>query len=144
MTTRYRYPIDLEQYAADDWVVQFPDVPEAITGGDSRDDALARAADALEEALAGHILDRTPVPAPSPARGRPTASPGALIAAKLALYEATTAAGLTNVALAARLAVDEAEVRRMLDPRHATKITRLEQALASLGRRLVVTVEDVA
>ena len=144
MATRYRYPIDVERHADDDWSLQFPDVPEAITGGGSKAEALGRAADALEEALAGRIVDRSPVPAPSPARGRPTAAPGTLIAAKLALYEAMTAEGLTNVALAARLGLDEAEIRRMLDPRHATKIGRLETALASLGRRLELVIEDVA
>jgi hypothetical protein len=37
----------------------------------------------------------------------------------------------------------EGEVRRMLDPRHATKIGRLEEALATLGKRLVVEVAPV-
>ncbi|MBT7975458.1 MAG: type II toxin-antitoxin system HicB family antitoxin, partial [Rhodospirillaceae bacterium] len=33
------------------------------------------------------------------------------------------------------------EIRRCLDPRHNTKIDRMEAALAILGRRLRVTVE---
>lgn len=42
------------------------------------------------------------------------------------------------------MGVRESEVRRMLDPRHATKIGRLEDALARFGKRLVVTVEEAA
>jgi hypothetical protein len=36
----------------------------------------------------------------------------------------------------------EKEVRRMLDPRYATKIPALNRALATLGKRLEVTVVD--
>jgi antitoxin HicB len=42
--------------------------------------------------------------------------------------------GITRVELARRLRIDEKEARRMLDPHHATKAERLEQALAVLGR----------
>lgn len=144
MQTRTLYPIVLEDHGPDGWVAQAVDLPEAITGAATRDAALAEAADALEEALAGRIKGREAIPAPSPARGRPLVGPGTLIAAKLALYQGVRAAGLTNVALADRLGIAEGEVRRMLDPRHATRIDRLDQALAAVGRRLVVTVEDAA
>ncbi len=47
-------------------------------------------------------------------------------------------AGITRSQLAARLGCDEKEVRRLLDPRHPSKLPRIEQALAQLGKRLVV------
>jgi len=140
--TQYRYPVDLTPDEDGWWLVGFPDVPAAHTGGPTREAALEEAADCLEEALAGRIARREAIPAASPARGRPTTTPGALIAAKVALYEAVREAGLTTTALAARLGVQETEARRMLDPRHATKIGRLEWALARMGRRVVLTVES--
>ena len=42
------------------------------------------------------------------------------------------------------LGIQESEVRRMLDPRHATQIGRLEEALTQFGKRLVITVEATA
>ena len=48
---------------------------------------------------------------------------------------------MTQVELAARLHCDEKEVRRLLDPRHASKMSRLESALAALGQQLVVSVQ---
>jgi len=51
---------------------------------------------------------------------------------------------MTRVALAKALGVNEAEVRRMLSPRHKTKITRLETALGILGKRLELSVADAA
>lgn len=144
MRHRYLYPVDLTDHGADAWLVAFPDLPEALTSGETRGEALVQAADCLEEALAGRIRRHDAVPHPSPARGRPMVAPGALIAGKLALYEAMQSAELSKVALASRLGVAEGEVRRMLDPRHATRMDRLEAALAKLGRRLVISVEDAA
>jgi antitoxin HicB len=39
------------------------------------------------------------------------------------------------------LGSDEKEIRRMLDPRHPTKLPRIDAALAVLGRRLILGVE---
>ena len=45
--------------------VRFPDVPEALTGGDDLDDTLAQAADCLAEAIAGRIRRGDDIPKPS-------------------------------------------------------------------------------
>ncbi len=143
MSIRYAYPVDILE-EEDGVTILFPDLPEAITGAATRDEAMARAGDCLEEAIAGRIVRKEDIPTPTPARGRPTVTPGAVLAAKAALYEALRDAGLTNTALADRLGVQESEVRRILNPRHATKIGRLEAALAALGKRLVIEVRDAA
>jgi len=46
--------------------------------------------------------------------------------------------------LARRLGVRETIVRRMLDPDHATKSSRLESALRAVGKRLLVAIDDAA
>ena len=66
------------------------------------------------------------------------------MAAKAALYLAMREAGMTNVQLSRKLGCDEKEVRRMLDPRHPTKLPRIKEALDVLGKRLVVGVEESA
>jgi len=66
------------------------------------------------------------------------------MAAKAALYIAMREAGMTNVQMARKLGCDEKEVRRMLDPRHPTKLPRIKEALDVLGKRLVVGVEEAA
>ena len=88
MPTRYSYPIDLHAEPEGGISVTFPDFDEAFTDGDSFAEAISEAADCLEEALAGRIVRHDDIPAPSPARGRPTTVPGAILAAKTALYEA--------------------------------------------------------
>jgi antitoxin HicB len=66
------------------------------------------------------------------------------MAAKAALYLAMGEAGMTNVQLARKLGCDEKEVRRMLDPRHPTKLPRIKEALEVFGKSLVVSVEEAA
>ena len=68
----------------------------------------------------------------------------AVIAAKTALAGALRESGLTKAAFARRLGVDVKEVRRMLDPRHATKIPALARALAALDKQIVIEVRDAA
>ena len=63
------------------------------------------------------------------------------MSAKAALYLAIREAGITTSDLARRIGVPAAEVRRLLDPRHNTRLRQLEAALAALGQRLVVRAE---
>ena len=144
MAMRYSYPIDLQRVRGGGFSVTFPDFDEAFTDGDSFREAIEEAADCLEEALAGRMARREDIPRPSPAKGRPAVVPGAVLAAKTALYEALREQRLSNSAFAVAMGVQESEIRRMLDPRHATKIGRLEEALARFRKRVVVTVEEVA
>ena len=59
------YPAKLSPDPDGGFTVTFRDVPEAITEGDSRDEALMRAEDALESALAMYIAAKEPLPKPS-------------------------------------------------------------------------------
>jgi antitoxin HicB len=126
-------------------VITFRDLPEAITQGNGEKDALWQAADCLEEAIAGRIADGREIPkAGRAARGERMIPVPAPMAAKAALYLAMREAGITNVQLAQKLGCDEKEVRRMLDPRHPTKLPRIKEALDVFGKRLVVSVEEAA
>jgi antitoxin HicB len=126
-------------------VVTFRDIPEAITQGQGEKDAVWQAADCLEEAIAGRIADGREIPhAGKIRRGERMIPVPAPMAAKAALYVAMREASLTNVQLARKLGCDEREVRRMLDPRHPTKLPRIKEALELLGKRLVVGVEEAA
>ena len=125
-------------------VVSFPDVPGAITQGDDEADARAMASEALGLMLIQCVVDGRKLPTPSPKRGdQVLVTAGAELAAKLAVLEAFRDAGITQAELARRLGKDAKEVRRILDPDHATKMPALVAALAALGRRLVAGVEDV-
>jgi antitoxin HicB len=140
---RYAYPADVTE-APDGVTVTFPDVPEAITCGDTTPEALARAQDALVSALSFYVDDGRALPQPSEPRGRPTIAVTVLEAAKLALHDAMVTAKISNVDLGRRLSLDEKAVRRLRDPLHRSHIGQVEQALRALGRRVELVVEDAA
>ena len=121
-------------------LVSFPDVPEALTEGATRAEALSEAVDCLVAALGGYVNEGRTIPRPSPARGRPLVELPAPVAAKLALYQAIDEQKLSNVALAKRLGTIEGTVRRLVDLDHRSHIVQVESALEVLGRRLVVEV----
>jgi antitoxin HicB len=65
------------------------------------------------------------------------------LAPKLALYLAMRDQQVNNSELARRLGVHERVVRRMLDPRYATR-TEIQAALVVLGKHTTVEVRDAA
>ena len=136
---RFTYPARLRPDSTGEFIVSFRDLPECLTSGADQADALAEAADALEEAIAGRIDDAERIPVPSARRsGEHHVAVPAGTAAKAALAIALRESGLSRVALAKRLGVDEKAVRRMLDPRHSTAVGRIETALRALGQELVI------
>ena len=144
---RLIYPVELQEVREgppeDHCVlVTFPDLPEANSFGRDETDALVSAVDCLEVALAGRIKDRTDIPHPSPAHGRPTVAPGSLIAAKTALYLAMREEGVRPSELARRMGVEQPAINRLLDPKHASKPAQFDAAFAKLGRRLVLSLEQ--
>jgi antitoxin HicB len=141
---RYAYAVEVLE-EPDGVTVTCPDVPEMVTGGWGDVSAnLDAAADALATALSAYVDEGRPIPAPSPAEGRPVVVVGPLAAAKLALHEAMLEQGVSNVELADRLGLDEKAVRRLRDPLHRSHIGAVETALRALGRRLVVEVLQLA
>ena len=97
----YSYPCDLALDEGGALVVTFPDVPEAITGGTDRVEALDMAADALAAALAGYVHEKRDIPHPSEAAdGQNRVAVPTVVAAKLALDSAMRAQRITKVELA--------------------------------------------
>ena len=139
---RFAFPVTLEP-TEEGVLVSFPDIPEALTSGADREEALAEAADCLLAAFGGYILERRPLPIASPARGRPLIPVPALVAAKLALYQTMLEQRVTNVELARRLGTVEGTIRRLLDVDHRSHIGQVEAALATLGRSLLVEARPV-
>ena len=136
----FDYPVTL---TPDDGsvLVTFSDVPEAITFGADKEEALLHAIDALETALSFYVEARKPLPAASKAkRGQETVRPSALECAKLGVYQAMTEQGIKKAELARRLGWHMPQVDRLFDLRHASRLDQIEAAAIALGRHVEVSI----
>jgi antitoxin HicB len=138
-------------------LVTCPDLPEVTTFGSDKADALRHARDAIEEAIAARIAARADIPLPSAPRSRrkgkteamgaPTTARVVLptqTALKAMLHRAMRAQNLRKADLERRLGMHGPQVDRLLNPRHASRLDQIEAALAAVGKRLVVDVEEAA
>jgi antitoxin HicB len=139
---RFTYPVRLARDRKDGgYVATCRDLPEAITQGETVEEALTEAEGALQAAIEGRVEDGLDVPAPSAARrGERMVSTPVTTALKAAVYVAMREQNVSKAELARRMHVHEKEARRMLDPSHPTKVPTLERALAALGRHAEITV----
>lgn len=139
----YVYRAEFEPGTRRGLVVSFPDVPEAITQGRDMADARAMAEEALGLVLLSYLERGLPLPKPrAKGKGLVEIAVAPDVAAKLAVLESFVEAKISKSELARRLGKDEKEVRRILDPKHATKLPALTAALRALGKRLVVGVTE--
>jgi antitoxin HicB len=140
----FRYPVKLSRDTNDTILVDVPDIPEAHTFGDDREEALARAVDAIESALMIYIAERWEIPRPRPARRGEFVTLPALTEAKLALYTTMRAAKVGKAELARRLNCHLPQVDRLLDLAHSSRLDQLEAAFRVLGKRLSVQILEAA
>ncbi len=141
----FEYPAKIERQDDGSFLVTFRDLPFGATDGDTFEEAVAEAVDCLEEVIAACIDDKMDIPSPSkPLPGERAIRLPAQTAAKAAVYVAVRESGIGNSELARRIGVDEREIRRILDPRHPTKLPRIESALVAMGYRLSVELSKIA
>lgn len=133
-----KYPVNIEP-DEEFFLVTFPDIPEAITQGDSIEDAMRHGADVLESALDYYLESGRPIPAPSkPKRGQRLIELPASLSAKVLLVNEMVAQKVRPAELARRLKVTPQEITRLIDVHHATKIDGIAVALKALGKTMEI------
>jgi antitoxin HicB len=134
------YPVEFTPDDNNTLLVTFPDIPEAVTYGETEAEALLWAEDALMVILESYIDDKQPIPAPSPLNGRPGVALKVAAAGKVALHNALLEAGKRKADLARMMNLAPSLVDRLLSLSHKSRIEQIETALAAMGKRLVVDV----
>ena len=137
------YPAQLDAEEDGGSVVAFPDFGVGVTQADTREDALAQAADLLETMVANYMTEGWDLPEPSGAAGRPLVRLEPLVAVKVEVYRAMHAQGISKAELARRIGISPQQAQRLFDIHHASRLDQIEAALAALGRRLIVSTDAV-
>ena len=123
------------------FVVTFPDIPEAITQGETVEEALAMAAEALETAMDFYFDSKRAVPMPSLAKRRQHVVALPLsVSAKVLLLNEMIQQQVRPAELARRLHTTPQEVNRLTNLRHTTKIDGIAGAMKVLGKTLEIRV----
>lgn len=138
---QYTYPVLLSEDRDDGgYVVTCRDIPEVITQGDTFNEALEYAADALDVALCGRIDQGGDIPAPTAKKaGEHLVSVPVITALKAAAFAQFQQSGRTRLAIAAELGLPESEIQRILNPGHTTGIDRLESFIHALGGSITLS-----
>ena len=137
-----KFPVTLTPDESDGgFVVTFRDIPEAITQGETVEDALVMAKDALETAMEFYFEDKRCIPTPSkPKRGQHTVELPASLSAKVWLLNEMVAQNMRPAELARRLNTTPQQVNRLTNLRHTTRIDAIAAALHAMGRQLEISV----
>ena len=142
MAFGYRY--DLERQGNGWWLVRFPGIPEALTEGETKEEARANARDCVIAALDGYMKAGRPLPRAGAGHSGPDrAVLPSLVTAKLAVYETMRARGWSKVKLAKELGMPENSVRRLLDLHHSSQMWIIDEALAKMNAELSIDLPKV-
>ena len=135
-----KFPVILTHDEVDGgFVVTFPDIPEAITQGETREEALQMAQEALEAALEFYFEDKRSVPTPSKARrGQDAIELPASLSAKILLLNEMLVQNVRPAELARRLHTTPQVINRLTNLQHTTRIDGIDAALRALGKRLEI------
>lgn len=135
-----QYPALIEQDGTG-FMASFRDIPEALTCAATVEETKDMAADALLTAMDFYFEDRRTVAMPSPAQdGEVLIALPLIVSAKIFLLNEMVSQNVSQAELARRLGTRPQEVTRIIDLAHATKIDTVAAAIATLGKRLEVSI----
>ena len=134
------YPATIKAEPEGGFFVQFVDLDEAFTDGDTMEEALFNACEVLTLTLNGRIEEGQDIPMPSQnVVDAHYIAPDAKTQAVMILKKARGNRSMAD--LARGLGTSWAAAQRLEDPRHWPSLKQLDRAARVLGKRLVLSVE---
>jgi antitoxin HicB len=135
----FGYKYRLERQSNGWWLVRFPGIPEALTEGETEDEARRNAVDCVIAAIEGYMKAGKPLPRQGASHAGPDrAVLPSLVTAKLAVYETMRNLGWSKLKLAKELGMPENSVRRLLDLRHSSHMWIIDEALGKMKSELSI------
>lgn len=140
-----KYPARFAPAVEGGYTVTFRDFPEAITEGDTMEEAEAMSRDASITAMDFYFEQGRLLPAPSkPEESERLVALPPSVAVKVALLNARLQSGARPVDVARKMGLKPQEMTRVFELQHATKIDTVAAALDAMGYELRMEVVRVS
>ena len=138
------YPASIECDEDQRYFVTFPDLEEAITEGETLEEALFNASEVLTVTLEGRVDEKIPIPKASKLKGQNNYQifPSARVQSALLLRKAQ--AKKTKASIARALNTSWASIDRLEDLHHWPSLKMLERAAAVMGQQVVISFQPRA
>ena len=120
------------------YTVTFPDIPEAISEGETKDECLHNAQEVLTLCLEQRMDDNDPIPEASTVKGGIWIEPSAAMQAAVLVRVWRTKLGKSLSEIARTLSTSWAAAQKLESHRANPTLRQLERTAAALGKRLHV------
>ncbi len=141
---KVEYPARIEKDDDGIYFVSFPDIEEAITQGETMEEALFNAAEVLSLVLEHRLDENMEIPEPSSITGGNIYMIAPDAGVQAAALVRKSRGGRTMADLARALDTSWPAAKRLENPRNSPSLKMLSRASAAMGRKLVISFEDAA
>jgi antitoxin HicB len=140
------YPALFEPAEEGGFIITIPDFGWGVSQADTEAEAQTMATALLQTLVQEHIRNGEQLPRPGKPRGRKTRTVRlpALQSAKAELYRLLIESGVRKAELARRLGIPKANVDRLFDLRHRSRLDQMESAFRVLGKEIRIEVRPAA
>jgi antitoxin HicB len=138
---KIEYPAIFDPAAEGGYTITFPDFPEAISEGDSFEEANYNAIELLDLTLKSRMEDNEIIPLPHTETGANIQMIAPDVNIQAALLVKLNRGEKKFSDLARTLGTSWPAVSRLEDPKHWPSLRQLDKVAAALGKRLVLSLE---
>jgi len=138
---KIEYPAIFEPADEGGYTITFPDFPEAISEGDSLEEAIYNAIEVLDLTLKSRMEDNETIPLPHSESGVDVHMIAPDVNIQSALLVKLNRGDKKFSDLARTLGTSWPAVSRLEDPKHWPSLRQLDKMAAALGKRLVLSLE---
>ena len=138
---KIEYPAIFDPAIEGGYTVTFPDFPEAISEGDTLEEAIFNAIEVLDLTLKSRIEDNEAIPLPHTESGENIRMIAPDVNIQAALLIRLNRGDRKFSDLARALGTSWPAVSRLEDPKHWPSLRQLDKMASALGKRLVLLLE---
>ena len=139
---RVEYPAIITPQETGGYLVEFPDLEEAFTEGETLEEALFNAAEVLTLMLECRLDDKEEIPQPSKIKKKNVYWIAPDIKVQAAVLVKQNRQDKSMAELARMLGTSWPSVQRLENPHHSPTLKILDKAATALGKKLILSFED--